>query len=222
MIHGTFSVASIRSATRSRLIIDPVEYLAVDIATGRHLPGHIFSRETIAVEHGLADDQVDEALDSAWLLGLVSRPLASGSSIVQWSPDESQRHLFRVVRAMADVVRWGPSDHHRLPHDVIDGEGARFGAVDAFGLRVPADVELFLEVARALLSRRASAIVDEFVAPLSIFSSEAAQVVHGFAFTATEPERDEIVSRLVSALIDGRAAAFSALLDDYRHAMTVS
>jgi len=202
------------------LIVDPIDYLLVDIATGRHLPGDTVHAEHLAHEHGLSDLDARDALDAAVCLGLVTRRVGQNCALVSWTPDVSQAQLHRLARAMVSAVDTVSS---RDPYgvDLIDGEQNRHGAVELFGLTTPCDVELFLELARALLSRRSIAVVDELVTPIAVLFSETAQQVHGLDFAADARTRQELVCGLVRSLMDGRADDFRDLLADYVVALSV-
>ncbi|BDZ48777.1 hypothetical protein GCM10025867_10180 [Frondihabitans sucicola] len=202
------------------LIIDPVDYLLVDLATGRHLPGDVVHAGQLAHEHGLSDADALDALDAAACLGVVSCRAGRASAIVSWTPAVSQAQLHRLARAMVAAVGAVTS---RDPYgvDVIDGEEARHGAVELFGLTVPGDVDLFLELARALLGRRSISVVDELVVPIAVLFSETAQQVHGLELAADAATRQELVCDLVRSLLDGRGDDFAALVADYALALSV-
>jgi len=202
------------------LIVDPLDYFVVDIAVGRHLPGGTVHASQLAYEHGLTDEEALDALDAAVCLGLASRRTGEGDVSVSWSPSVSQSHLHRLARAMVMAVG-AINDRDPYGIDLIDGERDRFGAVEFFGLTTPCDVELFLELARALLARRSIAVVDDLVSPIAILFSETAQHVHGLEFAADERYRQELVSGLVRSLLDGRSEAFVDLLADYVVALSV-
>lgn len=201
------------------LIVEPLDYLLVDIATGRHLPGDGVHVEQLAHEHGLSLADAHEAIDAAWSLGFVSRQVAGSGGILTYSPEASQVHLHRLARAMVSAVGCGPRGAGTV--GLIDGEEARFGAVELFGLTTPCDVELFLELGRALLSSWAPSLVDELVVPIAVLFSESAQFVHGIDFAAPPAVRRELVCGMVSALIDGRTDDFTALVADYVIAMSI-
>lgn len=203
------------------LVVDPVDYFLVDIAVGRHLPGGTVHAAQLAHEHGLSDAEAIEALDAAWLLGFVSLDAGRTSGLIIWTPESSLRQLHRLAGAMVAAV--GTKSRTGLPHaDVIDGEEARMGAVELFALTTPNDVEVFLELARALLGCRPGPLVDDLVVPLAVLFSATAQHVHGLAFAAPLEVRERLVSDLVRCLIDGRADDFALAMSDYLVAMSVS
>lgn len=201
------------------LIIDPIDYLLVDLATGRYLPGETVHAEQLAHEHGLSSDDAADALDAAWCLGLVARETRSAGRVT-WCPEVSQMQLHRLARAMVAAVR-GVSVRDSYGVDVIDGEQARLRAVDLFGLSAPADVDLFLELARALLCRRSITLLDELVVPVAVLFSMTAQEVHGIEYAASTLVRDEIVANLVRSLLDDRVDDFCDLIADYVVAMSI-
>lgn len=202
------------------IIVDPIDYLLVDIATGRHLPGDTVHAEQLAHEHGLTLDEAADALEAASCLGLVSRGARSSGAVVIWTPAVSQAQLHRLARAMvAAVAAVGPRDPYGV--DVIDGEQSRLGAVELFGMTTPCDVELFLELARALLSRRSIGVLDDLVVPVAVLFCETAQRVHGLDFAASASTRQQIVCELVRSLMDGRPDEFADLMADYVVAMSV-
>lgn len=201
------------------LLVDPVDHLLVDVATGRYLRGDTVHAGVLAREHGFDRAEAVDLLDASWCLGIVSRPSA-GSAVVTWSPEASQVQLQRLARVMVAAVGTVTA---RDPYGVavIDGEETRLGAAELFSLGTPCDVDLFLEVARALLSRRSIAVLDELVSPLAILFSRVAQEVHGFQLAASDDVRAEIVRALVLSLMDGRVDAFKDLVADYVVAMSI-
>lgn len=202
------------------LIVDPFDYLLVDIATGRHLPGDGVHAEQLAHEHGLSIEDAHDAIDTAWRLGFVSRQGTGPGGILTYTPEASQVHLHRLARAMVAAVACGPRGAGAV--GLIDGEEARFGVVELFGLTTPCDVELFLELGRALLGSWAPTLVDELVVPIAVLFSESAQFVHGVEFAAPPAVRRELVCSMVSSLIDGRTDDFAALVADYVIAMSIA
>jgi hypothetical protein len=202
------------------LVIDPTDYLVVDIATGRHLPGDAVHAAQLAHEHGLTATEALEAIENGWHLGLLSFLPGATSGLVVWTPQVMQRQVHRLARVMAAAVTPPGLGSPGAP-DLIDGENARFGAVELFGLTTPCDIEVFLELARALLSRSAPQIVDELVVPIAVLSSETAQSVHDLEFAATSAVRQEIVAEMVHSLMDGRSADFADHLADYVVALAV-
>jgi hypothetical protein len=203
------------------LVVDPVDYLLVDIAVGRHLPGGTVHAAQLAHEHGLTDAEAIEALEAAWLLGFVSLGPGSTSGLVTWTPEDSLRQLHRLAGAMVSAVAM--KNRSGLARaDVIDGEAARMGAVELFGLTTPGDVELFLELARAVLGCRPGPLVDDLVVPVAVLFSVTAQSVHGLDFAAPAGVRERLVSDLVRCLIDGRVDDFAVTMSDYVLAMSVS
>lgn len=204
---------------RPTLLVDPIDHLLVDLATGRHLTGDTVHADELAGEHDLDSTQADDVLQAAWCLGLVSRPSAR-SAVITWTPEVSQVQLHRLARAMVAAVGTVTT---RDPYGVavIDGEEARLGAAELFELETPCDVDLFLELARALLSRRSIAVVDELVSPLSILFSRVALEMHGVRLAATDDVRAEIVRGLVLSLMDGRVDDFRDLVADYVVAMSI-
>lgn len=202
------------------LIVDPIDYVLVDIATGRLLPGDGVHAEQLAHEHGLDTADAAAAIDSAWHLGLVSRHGMAGGGTVAWCPEASQVHLHRLACAMVAAVAAGPRGRGTV--GLIDGEQARIGAVELFGLTTPCDVELFLELGRALLGSCAPALVDELVVPIAVLFSEAAQSVHGLELAAPPEVRRDIACDLVRCLMDGRPGDFAGLVDDYLLALSIA
>ncbi|MCU1529988.1 MAG: hypothetical protein JWP75_3751 [Frondihabitans sp.] len=202
------------------LVIDPTDYLVVDIATGRHVPGDAIHAAQLAQEHDLTATEALEAIEGAWHLGLLSFLPDATSGIVVWTPQVTQRQVHRLARAMATTVATGGLTPAGAP-DLIDGEGSRFGAVELFGLSAPCDVDLFLELARALLSRSAPHLVDELVAPIAVLYSDEAQAVHAIEFAAPAVVRQEIVAEMVRSLMDGRSDDFADHLADYVVALAV-
>lgn len=206
------------------LIVDPVDYLLVDIATGRLLPGDAVHAEQLAHEHGLDLDAAGDAVDAAAQLGFVARGpvgFAAGTGgIVTWTPEQSQLQLHRLARAMVIAASTSCSVVS-ANRDVIDGEQKRMGAVELFALITPGDVELFLELARALLGRASGPLLDEIVVPLAILSSEAAQTVHGFEFAAPQSVRQSLVCDMIRSLMDGRVVEFGDLVADYVIALSI-
>ena len=208
------------------LVVDPIDYLLVDIATGRHLPGDAVHAEQLAHEHGLDVETARDALEAAWHLGLVTRGPGGTSGVVVWTPEITQQQIHRLARAMVTAVQGicrGPIERHGLAerHSVIDGEAARMGVIEMFGLATPCDVDLFLELARALLGGQAPTLVDELVVPIGVLMSEAAQVVHGIELAAPAAVRDELVGDLVRCLMDGDADGFTEALADYVVAVSI-
>lgn len=201
-------------------VIDPVDHLLVDIATGRHLPGDAVHPAQLAAEHGLDRDQGQEAVDAAWRLGFVSRVSAGSCGVVVWSPETTQLQLHRLARAMVTAVATA-CRAGETRRDVIDGEGTRVGAVELFGLTVPSDVELFLELAHTLLGDFAPTLLDELAAPVALMFSEAATTVHGLDFAASADVRCALICDLVRSLMDGRIDDFRDLVADYVVALSV-
>ncbi|RKR75742.1 hypothetical protein [Frondihabitans australicus] len=202
------------------LVVDPVDYLLVDLATGRHLPGDAVHVEQLAEEHGLTCTEAREAVEAAWQLGFVLLGPGGTSGIVSWTPESTQRQLHRLARAMVAAVA-GVGAGRQAPRHVIDGEQSRLGAVQLFGLTTPDDVDVFLELGRALLGSTAPALVDEVTVPLAVLLSEAAQVVHGMEFAAPAAVRREMVATMVSSLIDGRIDDFRDAIADYVVALSI-
>jgi hypothetical protein len=202
------------------IIVDSVDHLLVDIATGRHLAGDAVHPELLAAEHGLPLDEAREALDDAWRLGFVSKVGAGSCGLVAWTPEASQLQLHRLARAMVTAVAGSQRATMGLGC-VIDGERTRLGAVEHFGLTVPCDVELFLELARALLGDFAPTLLDELIAPLEVMFSDAATTVHGLEFAAPAEVRHTLVCDLVRSLMDGRVDDFRDLVADYVVALSV-
>ncbi|ROQ37166.1 hypothetical protein EDF46_2616 [Frondihabitans sp. PhB188] len=210
MTAGTTATAT---ALLPAIVIDPVDYLLVDIATGRHLPGDGVHVEQLAHEHGLSLAEAGAALDEAWCLGLVSRRATTTGGIVCWTPEATQVMLHRLARAMVSAVTAGPRCDAK--RGLIDGDAQRFTVVELFGLTAPCDVALFLEVARALLGAWAPDLLDELIMPVAVLFSQSAQRVHGFEPAAEADVRCEMVRELVSSLIDGRTADFESTVADY-------
>lgn len=201
-------------------VVDPIDYLLVDLATGRHLPGDMVHVEQLAHEHGLSGADALDALEAAVCLGFVTMRAGQTGALVTWTPQVSQAQLHRLARAMVTAAG-AVSARDPYGIDLIDGEANRRGAVELFGLTTPSDVALFLEMARALLSRRSIAVVDELVVPIAVLFSETAQGVHGLEFAADEDTRQVLVCGLVRSLMDGRVADFADLMADYVVAMSV-
>lgn len=202
------------------LVIDPTDYLVVDIATGRHLPGDAVHAAQLAHEHGLTAAEALEAVESGWHLGLLSFLPGATSGVVVWTPQSTQRQVHRLARAMAGAAATSGGLSGLHP-DLIDGENDRFGAVELFGLSTPCDIDLFLELARALLSRSAPHLIDELVVPIAVLFSATAQSVHGIEFAAPDVIRQEIVAGMVRSLMDGRGDDFADGLADYVVALAV-
>jgi hypothetical protein len=208
------------TAVLPTLVVDPVDYLLVDLATGRHLPGDTIHVEQLAFEHGLSSVDAGDALAAASCLGLVSFGGSRAGALVTWSPLVSQSQLHRLARAMVTAVGTvSPRDPYGV--DVIDGEQNRLSAVELFDLQTPCDVELFLELARALLSRRSIAVIDELVVPIAVLFSATALRVHGLELAADDDTRQQIVCGLVRSLMDGDVEAFGDLMADYVVAMSI-
>lgn len=201
-------------------IVDPVDHLLVDIATGRHPRGTAVPPEQLVAEHGLTLHEAREALDDAWRLGFVSRVGAGPFGLVSWTPEATQLQLHRLARGMVASVAGMHRDGMALGC-VIDGERTRVGAVEHFGLTVPCDVELFLELGRALLGDFAPTLLDEVIAPLEVMLSEAATTVHGIEFAAPAGIRQTIMADLVRSLLDGRVDDFRDLVADYVVALSI-
>lgn len=213
-------ITTVTPITPITLVVDPVDYLLADLATGRHLPGDAVHVQQLAFEHGLELDAAREALEVAWQLGFVSIAPDLSSAIVTWTPEASQRQLHRLARALVSAVSRA-GDGRPVARHVIDGEQAREGAVEMFGLGTPDDVALFVELGRALLGTSAPALVDELSVPIAVLFSETAQSVYGLELAAPASVRREIVAELVSSLIDGRIDDFRDAVADYVVAMSI-
>ncbi|GAA4675794.1 hypothetical protein [Frondihabitans cladoniiphilus] len=197
---------------------DPVDHLLVDLATGRHLPGDVLHVQQLVHEHGLTEGDAQSAVDTGWELGLLAKDGAASSARVVWTPEASQLHLHRLARHLVVVARSTRPDAPRgigRPVDLIDGEPGRLTVVEQFGLSVPEDLLLFLDVARALLGRAAPQLLDELAAPIAVLFSEAAQRVHDFEPAAPLEVREEIVRDMVRSLIEREPEAFVDLVADY-------
>lgn len=195
------------------LVVDPVDYVLIDIATGRHLPGDGIHAEQLVREHGLTLDDAMAALDDAWRLGLVARTASPTAGTVSWTPEVSQIQLHRLTRAMVSAV----SADRRAGCEpaVIDADSKRLTVIELFGLTTLPDLDVFLEVARALLGGWVPTLVDELAMPLAVFFTENAQRVHGAIPAADTDVRVEIVGALVASLLDGRIADFQEHVADY-------
>lgn len=205
---------------RPTLIVEPFDYFLVDIATGRFLPGDGVHAEQLAHEHGLSVEDAHEVIETAWRLGFVTRQGMATGGILIYTPEASQVHLHRLARALVSAVSCGPRGAGTI--GLIDGEQTRFGAVELFGLTTPCDVELFLELCRALLGTWAPHLLEELAVPVAVLFSESAQSVHGIEFAAPPVVRRELVCSMVRSLIDGRPDDFAAHVADYVVAMAVA
>lgn len=207
-------------STHPALVIAPIDYLLVDIGTGRHLPGDAIHAAQLAHEHGLDEIEAAEAVQGAWLQGFLSPDPTLTSGLVTWTPEMTARHLHQLARAMVVAVRTPCIASEHSP-DLIDGEESRVGAVELFGLSTPCDLALFLELARALLSRTERHLVDEVVVPISVLFSDASRAVHGLEFAAPDVVRHGIVSRATRSLMDDRVDDFTEAVADYLVAVSV-
>lgn len=210
--------ASHLTRTPPALVIAPIDYLLVDIATGRHRPGDAVHAEQLAHEHGLTVSDAQGALDEAWCLGLVSRSVSPAAGIVCWTPEVTQILLHRLARAMVSAVAGGP--RCASTRGLIDGDASRLTVIELFGLSTLPDVDLFVEVARALLGAWRPALLDELAMPVTLLLSESAQRTHGFQPGADVETRSALVGDLVDCLIDGRTDDFAAAVADYALALS--
>ncbi len=213
-------LAETSAPLRPTLVVDPVDYLLADVALGRHLPGEPVHAAQLAEEHGITGAEAVEAVETAWFLGVLTRGHSIAEGRVAWTPAGTEAQVHRLARAMVAMVR-RPVSTRETACSVIDGEDLRQGAAELFDLRTPADLVVFLELARALLGRSDRLLVDDLVAPVAILFSEVSQETHGIEFAAPAAVRDDLVRGLVRALIEERVDDFADLVDDYVLALSV-